>query len=62
MTFTYQGQNLYEIYGNVTCEHTQRWGTDAGNRRVLQEELCCGFVPMEQLAEVVGLKVLILTQ
>jgi opine dehydrogenase len=55
--YLYPGKNLYEIYGNVTCEHAQRWGTDAGNRRVLQEDLCYGFVPMEQLAGIAGVEV-----
>jgi opine dehydrogenase len=55
--YGYPGKNIYEIYGNVTCEHAQRWGNDAGNRRVLQEDLCYFFVPMEQLAEIVGLEV-----
>jgi opine dehydrogenase len=55
--YLYPGKNLYEIFGNVTCEHAQRWGTDAGNRRVLQEDLCYGFVPMEQLAKIAGVEV-----
>lgn len=55
--YGYPGKNTYEIYGHVTCEHAQRWGNDAGNRRVLIEDLCYFFVPMEQLAEIVGLEV-----
>jgi len=53
----YPGENLYEIYGNVTCDHVNRWGNDAGNRRVLREDLCYFFVPMEQLAKVAGIEV-----
>jgi opine dehydrogenase len=56
-TYGYEGRSLYEIFGNVTNPHTQRWGNDAGNRRVLREDLCYFFVPMEQLAEVVGIDV-----
>jgi opine dehydrogenase len=56
-TYQYQGDNLYEIFGKVTNEHAQRWGTDAGNRRVLQEDLCYFFVPMEQLAKALGIEV-----
>jgi len=56
-TYKYEGENKYEIYGNVTNPHAQRWGNDAGNRRVLKEDLCYFFVPMEQLAEVVGIDV-----
>ena len=55
--YEYPGENLYEIYGNVTCDHVKRWGNDAGNRRVLREDLCYFFVPMEQLAGVVGVEV-----
>lgn len=55
--YEYPGENIYEIYGNVTCDHVKRWGNDAGNRRVLREDLCYFFVPMEQLAEVVGIEV-----
>ncbi len=54
-TYGYRGKNRYEIYGNVTNPHTQRWSNDAGNRRVLREDLCYFFVPMEQLAKVVGI-------
>lgn len=56
-TYGYKGKSLYEIFGNVTNPHTQRWGNDAGNRRVLREDLCYFFVPMEQLAEVEGIDV-----
>lgn len=56
-TYGYEGRSLYEIFGNVTNPHTQRWGNDAGNKRVLREDLCYFFVPMEQLAEVVGIDV-----
>lgn len=56
-TYGYQGKNRYEIFGNVTNPHAQRWGNDAGNRRVLREDLCYFFVPMEQLAAVVGVEV-----
>jgi len=56
-TYGYKGENIYEIYGNVTCDHVKRWTNDEGNRRVLREDLCYFFVPMEQLAEVVGIEV-----
>jgi len=56
-TYAYEGENRYEIYGNVTCPHTQRWTNDAGNRRVLREDLCYFLVPMEHLARVVGVPV-----
>ncbi len=56
-TYDYEGNDLYEIFGNVTCEHAKRWGNDAGNRRVLQEDLCYFLVPMEQVAEVLKIDV-----
>jgi len=56
-TYEYPGKDLYEIFGRVTCEHAKRWGTDAGNRRVLREDLCYFFVPMEQLAGFLGIEV-----
>ncbi len=56
-TYQYQGDNLHEIFGKVTNEHAQRWGTDAGNRRVLQEDLCYSLVPMEQFADVLEIEV-----
>ncbi len=56
-TYEYPGKDLYEIFGHVTCEHAKRWGTDSGNRRVLREDLCYFFVPMEQLAERLGIEV-----
>lgn len=56
-TYSYKGKNLYENYGDVTCPHVKRWTNDAGNRRVLREDICYFFIPMEQLAEVVGIDV-----
>lgn len=55
--YDYKGDNLSEIFGNIKCEHTKRWGNDDGNRRVLREDLCYFFVPMEQLADIVGIDV-----
>jgi len=56
-SYKYKGDNLYEMFGKVTNEHAQRWGTDTGNRRVLQEDLCYFFVPMEQFAKALGIGV-----
>lgn len=56
-TYGYKGENLYENYDDVTCPHVKRWTNDAGNRRVLREDICYFFIPMEQLAEVVGIDV-----
>lgn len=56
-TYQYEGSDLYEIFGNVTCEHAKRWSNDAGNRRVLREDICYFLVPMEQLAGALGIDV-----
>jgi len=56
-TYEYEGSDMYELHGDVRCPHVQRWGTDVRNRRVLIEDLCYFFVPMEQLAEVAGVEV-----
>jgi opine dehydrogenase len=56
-TYDYKGHNFYEMFGNVTCEHTKRWGTNAATERVLREDLCYFFVPMEQFAEFLGIDV-----
>ena len=55
--YKYTGKDLYEMFGKVSNGHAQRWGTDAGNRRVLEEDLCYFFVPMEQFAKVLGIDV-----
>jgi opine dehydrogenase len=60
-SYQYEGKDLYEICGDVSRPHTQRWGNDAGNRRVLKEDLCYFFLPMEQLARVVGIDVPVTT-
>ena len=56
-TLLEQGKDLYELHGDVRCPHVQRWGPAHRNLRVLIEDICHFFVPMEQLAEVVGFEV-----
>jgi len=53
--YLYPGEDFYEIFGH--SEHAKRWGTDAGNRRVLQEDLSYFMVPMEHLATRLGIEV-----
>ena len=53
--YLYEGEDFYEIFGQ--SEHAKRWGTDAGNRRVLQEDLVYFMVPMERLAARLGIEV-----
>ncbi len=54
--YLYPGDTFYEMYG-PTCEHAKRWGTDAGNRRVLQEDLGYFMVPMERISERLGVEI-----
>ncbi|MBW2146320.1 MAG: NAD/NADP octopine/nopaline dehydrogenase family protein [Deltaproteobacteria bacterium] len=56
-TYLYEGKDIYEIFGNVTCEHARRWSTEAGNRRVLHEDICYFLIPMEQIATVLKIDV-----
>jgi opine dehydrogenase len=53
--YLYPGEDFAEIFGH--SEHAKRWGTDAGNRRVLQEDLAYFMVPMERLAARLGIPV-----
>jgi opine dehydrogenase len=53
--YLYEGEGFYEIFGQSA--HAERWGTDAGNRRVLQEDLAYFMVPMERLAGRLGIEV-----
>lgn len=60
-TYEYEGTDLYELHGDVRCPHVQRWGSLERIKRVLVEDLCYSFVPMEALAEVAGLNVPVTT-
>lgn len=58
-TYKYKGKDLYEVYSNT--EHSERWGRVEGVYRVLIEDLCYFFVPMESLAKMAGIAVPITT-
>jgi len=51
-----QGDNLYELHGSVTDRHAQKWNQVEEIQRLLVEDICYSFIPMEALARVVGLK------
>ncbi len=53
--YQYQGNDLYELCATYTDPHQQRWSTIEEAERLLIEDLCYSFIPMEQLAKVVGL-------
>lgn len=53
--YLYQGRDLYELCATYTDPHQQRWSTIEEAERLLVEDLCYSFIPMEQLAKVVGL-------
>ncbi len=50
-----QGANLYELHGSVTDRHAQKWNQVEEIERLLIEDLCYSFIPMEALAQAVGL-------
>jgi opine dehydrogenase len=51
-----EGDSLYEQHGAVTDPHAQKWNHIDEIERLLVEDICYSFLPMEELAEVVGLK------
>lgn len=53
--YEYEGSDLYEMFAD--SEHSQRWGRVEGIYRVLIEDLCYFFVPMESLAKMAGIEV-----
>jgi len=57
--YGYEGDDLYETH--ITSPHAERWTSDEEARRLLVEDLCYFFVPMEQLAQVVGVDVPVTT-
>lgn len=58
-TYRFVGENLQELYAN--SENGKRWGHIQGIYRVLEEDICYSLIPMEQFADVVGVKVPITT-
>ena len=57
--YEYKGKDQYDLYLNT--EHGERWGRIEGLYRVLIEDLCYFFMPMESLAKMVGIAVPITT-
>lgn len=57
--YGYEGGDLYESH--ITSPHAERWTTDEEARRLLVEDLCYFFVPMEELARVAGVNVPVTT-
>jgi len=56
-----EGDDLYELHGSVTDRHAQKWNQIEEVERLLVEDICYSFIPMEELARVVGLTVPITT-
>jgi opine dehydrogenase len=50
-----EGSNLYELHGAPTDRHAQKWNQFEEIERLLVEDICYSFLPMEALARVVGL-------
>jgi opine dehydrogenase len=50
-----EGSNLYELHGSPTDRHAQKWNQFEEIERLLVEDICYSFIPMEALARVAGL-------
>lgn len=50
-----EGSNLYELHGAPSDRHAQKWNQVEEIERLLVEDICYSFIPMEELARVVGL-------
>jgi opine dehydrogenase len=50
-----EGSNLYELHGAPTDRHAQKWNQIEEIERLLVEDICYSFIPMEELARAVGL-------
>jgi len=55
--YQYEGKNLYELHGSVTDPHAEKWNQIEEIERLLVEDICYSFIPMEQLAQVAGVPV-----
>lgn len=51
-----EGSNLYEQHGGPADRHAEKWNRIEEIERLLVEDICYSFIPMEKLAEVVGLR------
>lgn len=51
--YHYEGENLYELHGSATDPHAEKWNQFEEIERLLVEDLCYAFIPMEELARVV---------
>lgn len=54
--YHYKGNNLYELSITPTDPHSQKWNQVEEIERLLVEDICYSFVPMEELARVAGLE------
>ena len=52
--YEYKGENLYELTATYTDPHQQRWSGVEEAERLLVEDICYSFIPMEQLGKLVG--------
>ncbi len=49
-----EGNNLYELHGGPTDRHAEKWNQIGEVERLLVEDICYSFIPMEQLAAAAG--------
>lgn len=50
-----KGSSLYEQHGGPADRHAEKWNRIEEIERLLVEDICYSFIPMEQLASVAGL-------
>ncbi len=53
--YLYEGEKLHDIHGSVRDPHAQKWNRIEEIERLLVEDLCYSFIPMEALAAVAGM-------
>jgi len=49
-----EGKNLFELHGGPTDRHAEKWNQVEEIKRLLVEDICYSFIPMEQLASAAG--------
>jgi hypothetical protein len=59
--YHYEGNSLHELHGSVKDPHSRKWNHIEEIERLLVEDICYSFIPMEALARVVGLQVPVTT-
>jgi opine dehydrogenase len=59
--YHYEGNSLHELHGSANDPHSHKWNHIEEIERLLVEDICYSFIPMEALARVAGLQVPVTT-